>query len=210
MLSLEQFFGLVKQFFSTYANFNWSRHSISIYPHHLSRDIRGTMQILCPSPPYDNSSRSTTHSTQQLIIQAFRQACDEENEMILDLVNEFPDSTIQSVLQLTLSGQNITELNQWIGYMKSRLAHFLTDCEENCQLFIQTDHRVESRGNALERFYSLGFQFNEKFISRHQEFYRALKKFLDQFIVCPWRTKTMKLSYKLVSIKQWQDERSSN
>lgn len=207
LLSLDQFFHLVKKFFSTYANFNWSHHSIRLYPHHLSRDTRGAMQILCPSPPYDNSSRSTTRSTLQLIVQAIRQAHDEETEAILDLTNEFPDPSIQSIIQLTLSGQNITELNQWIGYMKSRLAHFLTNCEDNCQLFVQTDHRVECRGNTLERLYSLGFQSKENAISRDQEFSQTLRKFLDQFIICPWRTKTMKLSYKLVSIKQWREER---
>ena len=210
MFSLDQFFQLIKKFFSTYANFNWTHDSISLYPHHRSGDTRGAMQILCPSPPYDNSSRSTINSTQSLIIEGFRQACEKEDDAILELSHRFPHSTIQSILQLTLAGQTINELNQWVGYMKSRLAHFLIECEDNCRLFVQTDHRMECRDKPLERFYSLGFQLNEEIVSRNREFYYALNKFLDQFKSCVWRTNTMKFSYKLMSIKQWRDERLKN
>jgi hypothetical protein len=161
------------------------------------------MRILCPSPPFNNSSRSTINSTRYLIIQSFRNACDKTCEDILRLSNRFPDQTIQSIFQLTISGQTTNELNQGIGYMKSRLAHFLTDCEDECNLFVQTDNQIEDRGKSLERYYSLGFQVNEQILSRHREFYYCLNKFLDQFKIWPCRSETMKISFKLMSKNQW-------
>jgi poly(A) polymerase Pap1 len=206
LFSLEQFFMLVEKFFSTYSQFNWSNASLSLYPNHSSSDRRGSMRILCPSPPFNNSSRSTINSTRYLIIQAFRNASGKTCEDILRFKNRFPDQTIQSVFQLTLSGQTLNELNQWIGYMKSRLAHFLTDCEDECDLFVQTDHQIESREKPLERFYSLGFQVNEQILSRHRQFYYCLNKFLDQFKTWTFRSDTMKISYKLMSRNQWDSE----
>jgi hypothetical protein len=170
-------------------------------------DNRGSMRILCPNPPFNNTSRSTTDSTRYLIIQGFENAYGKPCKDILQLTNEFPDRTIQSIFQLTLSGQTIAELNQWIGYMKSRLAHFLTDCEDECDLFVQTDHQIERGKVPLERFYSIGFQLNEQILSRHREFYYCLNKFLDQFKICSFRSKTMKISYKLMSLHQWKSER---
>jgi len=206
--SLEQFFKLVEKFFSIYSKFNWSYESLCLYPHHSSVDNRGSMRILCPNPPYNNTSRSTINSTRYLIIQAFKNACEIKCENILQLSNQFPDKTIQSILQLTLSGQTINEIDQWIGYMKSRLAHFLTDCEDECNLFVQTDNKIEIRKNEnLERFYSIGFQLNEQILSRHRQFYYSLMKFFDQFKIYSFRSETMKISYKLMSIKDWNNER---
>ncbi|CAF4449197.1 unnamed protein product, partial [Adineta steineri] len=116
--------------------------------------------------------------------------------------------TIQSILQLTLCGQTISELHQWVGYMKSRLAHFLTDCEEDCELFVQTDTKIEIRKKNLERYYSIGFQVNEQILSRHRQFYYSLNKFLDQFKLCSFRSDTMKFSYKLMSINDWNNQRT--
>jgi len=165
------------------------------------------MRILCPNPPFINTSRSIINSTRYLIIQAFQNACGKTCEDILQLSNQFPDKTIQSIFQLKLSGETINELNQWIGYMKSRLAHFLTDCEDECDLFIQTDNKIELRKKSLERFYSIGFQLNEQILSRHREFYYCLNKFLDQFKLCSFRSETMKISYKLMSKNDWDKER---
>jgi hypothetical protein len=165
------------------------------------------MRILCPNPPYNNTSRSTINSTRYLIIQAFENACEKTCENILKLSNQFPDKTIQSILQLTLSGQTINEINQWIGYMKSRLAHFLTDCEDECNLFVQTDNKIEiGKIKNLEKFYSIGFQLNEQILSRHRQFYYCLMKFLDQFKICSFRSETMKFSYKLMSINDWNKQ----
>ena len=174
------------------------------------------MRILCPSPPFNNTSRSTINSTRDLIIQGFQHVHEiiekvinykDTLKEILQVSNLFPDKTIQSVLQLTLSGQTINELNQWLGYMKSRLAHFLTDCEEECNLFVQTDTKVTVRNKILERFYSIGFQVNEQILSRHRQFYYSLNKFFDQFKLCSFRSETMKISYKLMSIHDWNTER---
>jgi hypothetical protein len=177
------------------------------------------MRILCPSPPFNNTSRSTINSTRYLIIQNFEnvnqiieKSIDYQNTLkeILRLPNQFPDRTIQSILQLRLSSQTSAELNQWIGYMKSRLAHFLTDCEDECNLFIQTDTNLHQRKEILERFYFIGFQLNEQLLSRHRQFYFCLNKFLDQFKIYSFRTDTMKISYKLMSIHDWNIERNCN
>ena len=198
---------LIQKFFTTYSQFNWSEESLRLYPNHFSKDHRGAMRILCPSLPYNNTSRSTINSTRILIIQAFQNAQEKSLEDLLHSTDQFPDQTIQSILQLTLSGETISELTQWIGYMKSRLAHFLTDCENDCDLFVQTDTKLEIRKNSFESFYSVGFQLNENVLSRHREFYYSLNRFLDQFKTYSLRSKTMKISYKLMSIKDWTSER---
>lgn len=208
--SLEQFSLLVKNFFSTYSQFNWSYESLRLYSHHSSCDNHGSMCILCPNSPHNNASRSTINSTRYLIIQAFQDALNKNFEDILRISNEFPDKTIKAIFQLTLSGETLNELNQWIGYMKSRLAHFLDDCENECNLFVQTDNKIEIRKKSLERFYSIGFQLNEQILSRHRDFYYSLNKFLDQFKICTFRTDTMKISYKLMSINQWNNERNKS
>ncbi|CAF4751251.1 unnamed protein product, partial [Rotaria sp. Silwood1] len=219
--SIEEFFILVEKFFSTYSHFNWSSESVSLYSKksfsdQSSIDNRGSMRILCPSPPYNNTSRSTIDSTRDLIIQGFQNVhniiekklkYEDTLKEILQLSNHFPDKTIQAILQLKLSGKTNSELNQWIGYMKSRLAHFLNDCQNECNLFVQTQNNVEIRKQNLERFYSIGFQLNEQILSRHRQFYYCLNKFLEQFIICSFRSETMKISYKLMSIHDWNSER---
>jgi hypothetical protein len=94
--------------------------------------------------------------------------------------------------------------------MKSRLAHFLTDCEDECDLFIQTDTNLHIRKDILERFYSIGFQLNEQLLSHHRQFYYTLNKFLNEFKMCSFRNENMKISYKLMSINNWNIERNSN
>ncbi|UJR31913.1 hypothetical protein I4U23_019387 [Adineta vaga] len=220
-LSIEQFFNLVKQFFTFYSHFNWLHESLCLsaklhYHDQSTVDNRGSMRILCPSPPFQNSARSTINSTRDMITQGFQQAyqilekttnCEDNLKEILQLPTQFPKKTIQSIIQLSLSGQTINELNQWVGYMKSRLAHFLTDCEDECHLFVQTDTKVEIREKNLERFYSIGFQIDEQTLSRHRQFYYTFTKFLDEFKVCSFRSETMKISFKLMSIHDWNNER---
>ncbi|CAF3510562.1 unnamed protein product [Rotaria sordida] len=219
--SIEEFFILVEKFFSTYSHFNWSSESVCLYSKNYysdqsSIDNRGSMHILCPSPPYINTSRSTIDSTCYLIIQGFQKVhkiiekklkYEDTLKEILQLSNHFPDKAIQSILQLTLSGKTISELYQWIGYMKSRLAHFLNGCQVECNLFVQTQNNIEIRKQNLERFYSIGFQLNEQILSRHRQFYYCLNTFLEQFTICSFRSETMKISYKLMSIHDWNRER---
>ncbi|CAF0914485.1 unnamed protein product [Adineta steineri] len=220
--SLEQFFILIQKFFSIYSQFNWIYESLCLstkthYSDPANVDNRGSMRILCPSPPFNNTSRSTINSTRNLIIENFQYVhniiektknYNDTLKEILQLSNQFPNKTIQSILQLTLCGQTISELHQWVGYMKSRLAHFLTDCEEDCELFVQTDTKIEIRKKNLERYYSIGFQVNEQILSRHRQFYYSLNKFLDQFKLCSFRSDTMKFSYKLMSINDWNNQRT--
>jgi poly(A) polymerase len=222
IFSLEQLFLLVRKFFSVYSQFDWSHQSLHLYTKLNQRDqslvgYRGAMRIQCPSPPFSNSARSTTNSTRQMIIQGFQRAaqiaertgsCEDTLREILHLSDQFPDQTIQSIIQLTVSGRTIHELHQWLGYVKSRLAHFLTDCEDECHLFVQTDAKVEQRREELERFYSMGFQIDAQALSRHRQFYYTFNKLLDEFKVCPFRTETMKIFYKLTSIHDWRIERT--
>ncbi|CAM4875460.1 unnamed protein product [Rotaria socialis] len=217
---LEEFFNLVEKFFSTYSHFNWSLEPVHLcsklnYSYQTSEDSRGSMRILCPSPPYINTSRSTINSTRQLIIQGFQNAqkileknlkYEDRLKEILELSNHFPDKTIKSILQFKLSVKTLNELHQWTGYMKSRLGRFLNDCQNECNLFVQTQNNLETRNDNLERFYSIGFQLDEQILSRHRKFYNSLNQFSEQFIICPFRTDTMKISYKLMSILDWNNE----
>jgi len=194
---------LISKFFIFYSNFDWSSKSLGLYSKHFCKDYRGSMRILCPTPPYNNTARSTINSTRCLITQAFRLACETNSSELLQMSHLFPDQRIQSILQLTLASQTLTELNQWIGYMKSRLAHLLIDCENNCDLFVQTDTKFISGKHSLERIYSIGFDRNEYVLSRHREFYYSLNRFFDQLKNYPHRKETMTISYKLISIKDF-------
>ena len=70
---IDEFFSLLKYFFSTFAQFNWSTDEFSLYPksheptirssEKLSVYQRGSMRILSPSPPFHNAARSTKKST---------------------------------------------------------------------------------------------------------------------------------------------------
>ena len=128
--SIDEFFTLVHRFFSTFANFNWSSESLRLHSTKSYRQLsstakspahsRGAMRIISPSPPFNNTGRSTIDSTRDLIVQGFQrvlQLLDTINTMtsedkfhalqqILELKNDFPNETMRSVLQLTLSGAN--------------------------------------------------------------------------------------------------------
>jgi poly(A) polymerase Pap1 len=179
------------------------------------------MRIISPSPPFNNTGRSTTNCTRDLIIQGFQHVVelldrintitseDKSNALkqILELSNDFPNETIKSLVQLTLSCENECDLDEWIGWMKSRLAHFINDCEEECHLSIQTQSTIEYRSKTSEAVYSIGFQLDEETLSHHRNFYYYLNKFIDQFKLCPNRKETMQVSYKLISIHDWKLER---
>ena len=222
LCSTEQFFRLVKTFFSFYAQFDWSSQSLRLQVNSSRSTVdsehqpeflnRGAMRILCPSPPFVNSSRSTIKSTRQLLIEAFQEVsillgASESNEeclrRILSLPGRFPHRSIQSIIQLRLSGRTLSELMQWIGWVKSRLARFLAECEDDCGLFVQTQHTVEFRGDPLERFYCIGFTDDVRVLSRHGPSKESLDRFFDQVRCCSYRTGTMKLSYKFLAIADW-------
>jgi poly(A) polymerase Pap1 len=227
--SIDDFFSLVHKFFSTYAQFPWSAQSFRLHPtssrpiihsQKSSAQNRGAMGILSPSPPFNNTGRSTFDSTRDLIVQGFQRVVelldqintstseDKANALkqILELNNDFPNSKIKSLVQLTLSCESEHELDEWIGWMKSRLAYFLNDCEEKCHLSFQTQNTTEHRSKNAEAFYSIGFQLNEETLNHHQTFNNRLNKFLDQFNLYPNRKETMKVSHKLISIHDWKLE----
>ena len=164
LCSIDQFFLLVQKFFVGYSQYDWSTQALRLHAcqpdESCLRSNGGSMHILCPSPPFQNSARSTTTSTRQLIVEAFQAVLPlleqrishvDRLAAILQLPNQFPHQSVQSVLQLKLSSQTVNELDQWIGWIKSRLARFLTACEDDCQLFVQTQAALESRDKDLDR-----------------------------------------------------------
>jgi hypothetical protein len=220
----------VHKFFSIYSQFPWSAQSFRLHPtsskqiihsQKTSAQNRGAMRIISPSPPFNNTGRSTINSTRDLIVQGFQRVVelldqintstseDKANALkqILELTNDFPNGKIKSIVQLTLSCESEQELDEWIGWMRSRLAYFLNDCEEKCHLSVQTQNTTEHRSKTTEAFYSIGFQLDEETLNRHQTFNNRLNKFLDQFNLYPDRKETMKISHKLISIHDWRLER---
>jgi poly(A) polymerase Pap1 len=227
--SIDDFFDLVQKFFSTYAQFPWSSQALRLHPksskqithsQKSSAHNRGSMRIISPSPPFNNTGRSTINSTRDLIVQGFKRVvelldkvntvtCEDKTnalKQILELDNDFPNEKFKSIVQLTLTCENDHELNEWLGWMKSRLAHFMNDCEEECHLSIQTQNSIEYRSKNTEAFYSIGFQVDEQTLSHQRNFNYCLNKFLDQFNLCPNRKETMKISYKLISTDDWKLE----
>ncbi|CAM4891747.1 unnamed protein product [Rotaria socialis] len=228
--SIEEFFSLVQQFFSTFAHFNWLGDTVRLYPKtykqkSLSDKLlayhRGSMRIISPSAPFNNTGRSTSNSTRDLISEGFERVLelidtintitldDKSNALrqILELTNHFPNEKMKSILQLTLSSDSTDELHAWTGWMQSRLAHFLNDCEEECHLSIQTQSSIEYRSKNTEAFYSIGFQVDPQSLNQHRYFSYWLKQFLDQFNLFPQRTESMKVSHKIICIHDWKLER---
>ncbi|CAF4047557.1 unnamed protein product, partial [Rotaria magnacalcarata] len=174
-----------------------------------------------PSTPFNNTGRSTINSTRDLISEGFERVVqllttintitseDKWNALkqILELPHEFPSEKVKSILQLTLSSDSTDALHTWIGWMQSRLAHFLNDCEEECHLSIQTQSSIEYRSKNTEAFYSIGFHVDPQSLNQHRYFSYWLKQFLDQFNLFPQRTESMKVSHKIICIHDWKLER---
>ncbi|CAF2732680.1 unnamed protein product [Rotaria sp. Silwood2] len=228
--SIDEFFSLVQHFFSTFANFNWSLQAFCLYPksykqlNPLEKSLihnRGSMRIISPIPPYNNTARATINSTRDLIIQGFQRVLQLLNtintissedklnglKQILELNNDFPNEKIKSLIQLTLSSENKNELDEWIGWMKSRLVHFINACEEGCHLTIQTQSTIEYKSNNTEALYSIGFQLDPQTLIQNRNFSSCLKKFLDQFYLYSNQKESMKFTYKIISIDDWKLER---
>ena len=228
--SIDDFFQLVYRFFFTYAQFPWSTQSIHLHAASSKQIIhsqkssvhnRGAMRIISPISPFNNTGRSTFDSTRDLIVQGFQRVVelldqintstteDKTNALkqILELNNDFPNAKIKSFLQLTFSCGNENELDEYIGWMKSRLAYFLNDCEEKCHFTFQTQNTIEQKSETTEALYSIGFQSDEETLNRHQTFNNRLNKFIDQLNLYPNRTDTMNVSHKLISIHDWKLER---
>ncbi len=80
---------------------------------------------MSPSSPVNNTSRSSTNSTRDLISQGFQRVADLLDQMntstcddkidalkqILELNSDFPSGQIKSLLQLTLSCETESELD---------------------------------------------------------------------------------------------------
>ena len=224
--SLDQFFDLVEKFFSTYAKFPWINQSLDFHGNSLKgvKEVlnRGAMRISSPCPPYNNTARVTFVSTRDLIVQGFQHVVDllveidtstpdgkiHAMQKILELENEFPMKKVQSLLELTLSSANPSELEEWIGWLRSRLAFFLNTCEERCRLSFQTQNTVEYRANHTEAVYSIGFFVDEKSLNQNQKFSNALKQFLEQFTLYPNLQESMKISHQIRSTFDWTLERT--
>lgn len=228
--SLDQFFSLVRNFFYTYAYFPWSSDSLCLHPA-LSKQInqlqkssphcRGIMRILSPIPPFKNSARSTIKSTRDLLVQGFHHVLElldqlntvtsEEKthalQQILQINHEFPASNIKSVLELTLSCENEDDLDSWTGWMRARLAYFLTDCEQKYHYFVQTQNTIERRSKSTEALYSIGFAVEGEILNERQSFLNRLTKFFDDLNSYSNRTDTMKISHRIISIHDWKLER---
>lgn len=179
---------------------------------------RGSMRILSPTPPNNNSARATMASTRDLIVQSFQRI---ENlletintisseakfnalKQILELRVDFPNEKIQTIIELTLSSDNSNDLDEWIGWMKSRLAYFMNDCETKCNLFVQGNNSIEYRSSTNEGLYSIGFQVDEERLKTHRSFSHCLNQFLDQCNSYSNRGESTKISHKLISIHDWK------
>lgn len=229
--SCEQFFSLVRTFFSTYAQLNWSSQAVRLHTETSRRTFlpgtsavqhRGSMRILCPTAPYYNSARSTINSTRDLIHQAFQRVVDlldslntmtsEEKihalQQILELKSDFPNQKIQSLLQLTISAETNQELVKWMGWIKSRLVHFFTDCEKECHLYVQPSNTTELRSQTSEIIYSIGFNIDEQGLMTRRNFPHFLKKFLDQCKSYPSRTESMTVASQAINAHDWKMERT--
>ena len=228
--SIDDFFSLVHTFFFTYAHFPWSVQSVHLHSksfkqvtHSQKSSVlnRGSMRIISPTPPFSNSGRSTINSTRDLTVKGFQRVVgllDQINTItsedritalkrILELTNDFPNSEIKSLVQLTFTCETEQELDEWVGWMKSRLAHFLNDCEEKCRLTLQTESTVDRRPQITAAYYFIGFQLDQQTLMQQRNFTHCLTKFLDQFNLYPQRKDTMKVSSKLMSVDDWQLER---
>ncbi|CAF0892392.1 unnamed protein product [Didymodactylos carnosus] len=130
------------------------------------------------------------------------------------MTKQFPHSKCLygSILQLKLTAHNLLELGEWIGWTKSRLPRFLNDCDNEYQLYIQTKNQFDLSRNESDvdasyvATYLFAFAEACENLSRNRAFYYCLNSFIDQFTLCPYRTPTMKLSYKLISRHDWAME----
>ncbi|CAF1066713.1 unnamed protein product [Adineta steineri] len=125
---------ILKQFFSTFAQFNWSTDAFCLYPESYKPVTyserpqiyqRGSMRIISLSPPFNNAARATKKSTRNLIIQGFQHVVqlldsiniiiteDKSNalEQILDLNNDFPNEKMKSIDQIITSSETINEFD---------------------------------------------------------------------------------------------------
>ena len=176
------------------------------------------MRILSPTPPNHNSARATMASTRDVIVRSFQRIAnllETTNTMssedkfialkrILELKVDFPNENIQTIIELTLSSESSNELDEWIGWMKSRLAYFMNDCETRCDLFVQGNNSIDYRSSKNEGVYSMGFEVDEERLRTHRSFSHCLNQFLDQCNSYSNRGETMKISHKLMSVHDWK------
>lgn len=228
--SIDEFFLLVKHFFSTFAQFNWLADAFCLYPHsytptsYVGRPSvykRGSMSIISPSPPYNNAARSTKKSTRDLIVQGFKRVLqlldaintitteDKSNALkqILELNNDFPNEKMQSIVQFTISSEHTEEFDSWFGWIKSRLSFFFSDCEETCHYTFQPQSAIEYQSNKNEALYAIAFLADPTTLQQRRKFTICLQKFIDQVNSFQNQTKSMMFSHKIISIDDWKFER---
>ncbi|CAF3835210.1 unnamed protein product [Rotaria magnacalcarata] len=108
--SVDQLFSLVQSFFSTYSKFNWSTQTLTLVPR-LSKSMnnsstvlqRGSMRILSPTPPHNNSARATIASTRDLIVQYFQRI-----ENLLETINTISSEDKFNALKRILELKHIS------------------------------------------------------------------------------------------------------
>jgi len=228
--SIDEFFSLVEHFFRTFSQFNWSVDAFCLYPKSYKPITysgrppvyqRGSMRILSPSPPFNNAARSTKKSTRHLIIQGFQRVVelidsinritteDKSNALkqILELNNHFPNEKMESIVQLTVSTVNTEEFHSWMGWIKSRLLFFFSDCEEKCHYTFQPQNAIEYQSNKNEALYAIAFPFDSTILQQSRKFTVCLQKFIDQVNSFLNRTESMNFSLKIISIDDWKFER---
>ncbi|CAF3914880.1 unnamed protein product, partial [Adineta steineri] len=227
--SIDEFFSLVKQFFTTFAQFNWSADAFCLYPKSYKPVTysgrsqiyqRGSMRIISPSPPFNNAARATKKSTRNLIIQGFQHVVqlldsintitteDKSNalEQILDLNNDFPNEKMKSIVQLIISSETINEFDSWIGWIKSRLSFFFSDCEETCHYTFQSQNTIAYQSTKNKALYAIAFQVDSTTLQQCRKFTVCLQKFIDQVNSFVNRTTSMNFSHKIISIDDWKLE----
>ncbi|CAF1494417.1 unnamed protein product [Adineta ricciae] len=178
------------------------------------------MRILSPSPPFHNAARSTKKSTRDLIIQGFQRVVqlldsietitieDKLNglEQIIKLNQNFPNEKMKSIVQFTISSENTNELDSWIGWIKSRLSFFFSDCEETCHYTFQSQNAIEYQSNKNEARYAIAFHVQSTTLQQCPQFTICLQKLSDQVNSFSNRTPSMKFDHKIMSIDNWKLE----
>lgn len=96
------------------------------------------------------------------------------------------------------------EFDEWIGWIKSRLIHFFNVCEKECNLTLQMQNTIHCAPQTTQAYYFIAFQFEQQILMQHRNFTRCLIKFLDQFNLYPQRKDTMTVSYRFISVQDWQ------
>lgn len=216
--SIDDFFSLVKLFFSTFEQFNWSTETFTLHSQSSEPIVdgersavcnRGAMRILSPSPPFTNAARATKKSTRKIIVDRFRHVSrllDSQKsvalEEILEQNHQFPNENMKSIIQFTIASKTLEELDSWIGWIKSRLSFFFSDCEETCHYVFQPQSNIEYQSNRMQALYAIAFPVEQNVLEQSQKFTTCLQRFISQTNGFSNRTQSMTFSHRIMSIEK--------